>query len=245
MSWLSSFVNNNRNFAGNLAKNVAPALSFVPGVGWLGAAAIGALGQGVQKGSNIGDIAKAGLSAGSIGAGLQGAAQAATGAGYLGGTQGALAAGANQGAGALGGTLRNAFGGTGTAGTMGTAGVTAPTMGSTDNIARMVMGPDGRYVSELVDNGGMMNNLFSGVTKAAKGAGSFAKKSLGTMWEKDPATTLKALQGIASIPAINRQSDAEAQLLQQQADTQGLTAEQLRRQQAQLAALRASMATSR
>ena len=243
MSWLSSFVDNNRNFAGNLAKNVAPALSFVPGVGWLGAAAIGALGQGVQKGSNIGDIAKAGLSAGSIGAGLQGAAQAATGAGYLGGTQGALAAGAKQGAGTLGGTLRSAFGGTGAAGMAGTAG--APAMGSTDNIASMVMGPDGRYVPQMANSVNDMGNLFSGATKIAKDAGSFAKKSLGTMWEKDPATTLKALQGIASIPAINRQSDAEAQLLQQQADTQGLTAEQLRRQQAQLAALRASMATSR
>jgi hypothetical protein len=100
-------------------------------------------------------------------------------------------------------------------------------------------------VPELANNASDMSNLFSGVTKTAKDVGSFAKNSLGTMWERDPATTLKALQGIASIPAINRQSDAEAQLLQQQADTQGLTAEQLRRQQAQLAALRASMATSR
>lgn len=64
MSWLSSFWNHNRNFLGNAIKNVAPAAFLIPGVGPGAAAALGglgsALGQGIRKGSNFGDILKAG-----------------------------------------------------------------------------------------------------------------------------------------------------------------------------------------
>ena len=65
MSWLSSFWDHNRSFLGNALKNVAPAAFLIPGVGPLAAAGIAgagsALGRGIQKGANIGDILKQGV----------------------------------------------------------------------------------------------------------------------------------------------------------------------------------------
>lgn len=75
MSWLSVFANNNRNFAGNALKNIAPLAGLIPGVGPYAAMGLGALGgavgQGIRKGSNIGDIVGQGIQSG----GQAGAAQ--------------------------------------------------------------------------------------------------------------------------------------------------------------------------
>lgn len=59
-----------RNTLGNLVKNVAPAVAFTP-AGVLGAGAMGALGESLRSGSNLGDIAKAGLSNAAIGGGAK------------------------------------------------------------------------------------------------------------------------------------------------------------------------------
>lgn len=79
MSWLSSMWDNNRDFLGNAVKNVAPvagvAASLLSGgaLSPLMAAFIGgggaALGQGMQKGSSIGDILKTGASNAAIAGG--------------------------------------------------------------------------------------------------------------------------------------------------------------------------------
>lgn len=70
MSILSRFWDHNRNTIGNVAKDISPLLAFTP-LGPLGSAAAGALGQAAIKGSNIGSIAKAGISNGAIGLGAE------------------------------------------------------------------------------------------------------------------------------------------------------------------------------
>lgn len=85
MSIISSFWSHNRNFLGNAVKNISPvAAAFIPGIG-PGLAALlagggSALGQGMEKGSNFGDIAKAGLTNAAIGAGGNSAVGALKGA---------------------------------------------------------------------------------------------------------------------------------------------------------------------
>lgn len=74
MSWLSSLWDRNRNSVGNLVKNVAPALSFVPGLGIPASFAAGAAGRAMQKGTNLGDILKSGASNAAIGGGARGLA---------------------------------------------------------------------------------------------------------------------------------------------------------------------------
>ena len=102
MSWLSTMFDNNRNFIGNGLKNIAPIAGIL--TGGLGGVALGglgaALGQGLEKGSNIGDILKTGAS---------NAAITGLGQGVYGGLKGAFA-----GSGAAGG----AGGGAGEASTL-------------------------------------------------------------------------------------------------------------------------------
>lgn len=71
MSWVSQFINHNRGFIGNAAKNISPFLALTP-LGIPGALAAGALGRAIQPGAKLGDIAKSGLSNAGIGAGMQG-----------------------------------------------------------------------------------------------------------------------------------------------------------------------------
>lgn len=70
MSWLSQFVKHNRDFAGNLLKNAAPAAFLIPGIGPGAAALIGgagsALGRGIQHGGNFGNILKQGATGAGI-----------------------------------------------------------------------------------------------------------------------------------------------------------------------------------
>ena len=106
MSWLSTLFDNNRNFVGNATKNLAPLLALTP-AGWLGAGLAGAVGQGIRKGSNLGDIVRSGVDAGSVGGSLQGLAGAGAKAGLMGGEQGALGTMARQGSGV--GTMRGMF----------------------------------------------------------------------------------------------------------------------------------------
>jgi hypothetical protein len=70
---VAGVVDRNRNFVGNLVKNVAPALALIPGVGIPAAAAVGAAGRAIQKGANIGDIARQGASTAATAAAAQGA----------------------------------------------------------------------------------------------------------------------------------------------------------------------------
>ncbi len=99
-------IDRNRNFTGNLLKNLAPAAAFIPGVGPLAAAAIGAgagaLGRGVQHGTNFGDIAKQGAQSGAAAYGLDKVAGAASAGAKAGGILG----GAKSAAGALPGALK-------------------------------------------------------------------------------------------------------------------------------------------
>lgn len=69
--WLSAAWDRNRDFAGNALKNISPALSFVPGLGIPASFAAGALGKGIQHGSNLGDILKSGASNAAIGGGAR------------------------------------------------------------------------------------------------------------------------------------------------------------------------------
>lgn len=68
MSWLSSTFKRNRGWIGNALKNFAPVAGAL--TGGLGGVAIGALGsmagRGIQEGANLGNIAKQGVSGGSI-----------------------------------------------------------------------------------------------------------------------------------------------------------------------------------
>lgn len=70
MSWLSSFINHNRDFAGNALKNVSPLAFLIPGIGPAAAAGLGAagsaLGRGIQHGSNFGNIVKQGAQGGAM-----------------------------------------------------------------------------------------------------------------------------------------------------------------------------------
>jgi len=209
MSWLSSFVNNNRNFAGNALKNVAPLLALtglgsIP-AGYLLAGGAGALGQGIKKGSNIGDILHAGVDAGSMGSGLQ------TGAKMAG--------------------LKNAFAPSsqvaGAAPNIGPVGMGVG-MGGDDIVARGGFG----IANQIPDVASQIPN--TPVSPWYKRLGITAKDE----FMKDPITGLRVAGGIAGLPGDMRKNDAEAKLLQQQAETQGLTAEQLRQQKANMDALR-------
>lgn len=74
-------IERNRDWAGNLAKNVAPLTALIPGVGVLGAGLIGAAGRGVQHGANIGDIGIQGVQAAGMGSALKGLAAGYSGLG--------------------------------------------------------------------------------------------------------------------------------------------------------------------
>lgn len=93
--WAAKAVDRNRDFAGNLLKNAAPFAAFIPGIGPLTAAGLaaagGALGQGIQHGSNIGDIVKQGVTSAAEGSALKGLG-AAFGAGSGGGAAAAPSA---------------------------------------------------------------------------------------------------------------------------------------------------------
>jgi hypothetical protein len=100
MSWLSSAWTRNRGAIGNALKNFAPVAGAL--TGGLGGLAIGglgsALGRGIQPGAKFGDIAKQGISGGSI---------AYSGSKALGGLKGLFAPGssaAGTAAGSVAGT---------------------------------------------------------------------------------------------------------------------------------------------
>ena len=302
MSWLSSFVDNNRNFAGNALKNVAPLLALtglgsIP-AGYLLAGGAGALGQGIKKGSNIGDILHAGVDAGSMGSGLQTGAGMLAKSGLAGGQTAALQQMANQGSGMAG--LKNAFA------------PSSQVAGAAPNIGPVGMGGDigAQYPGQLGDprmadiaksagmgGGPRIQTGMSSLNPAmAPGLGApmetplhLVRNILATsptgindipqitakmgrpvlndaltkynpnnpvfdaswydklgynakdQFMKDTITGLRVAGGIVGMPGEMRKNDAEAQLLQQQAETQGLTAEQLRQQQASMNALRAAM----
>ena len=255
MSWLSSFVNNNRNFAGNALKNVAPLLALtglgsIP-AGYLLAGGAGALGQGIKKGSNIGDILHAGVDAGSMGSGLQTGAGMLAKSGLAGGQSAALQQMANQGSGMAG--LKNAF----APGSQAVGGsVPMPMYGAGQGV-----GIDPQSVAGMGGGPSIQTGMSSLNPAMAPGVGASMKAPLpssltfptpspwydrlGTaakdQFMKDPITGLRVAGGIVGMPGEMRKNDAEAQLLQQQAETQGLTAEQLRQQQASMNALRAAM----
>lgn len=108
MSWVTRFLEHNRGFIGNAAKNISPFLALTP-LGIPGALAAGALGRAIQPGANIGSIAKSGLSNAAIGAGMQGGlgalksafapSSSAAGAVYGGGATGSEIGGQVMGAG--------------------------------------------------------------------------------------------------------------------------------------------------
>lgn len=89
--WLNDTVDRNRNFTGNLLKNVAPLAALIPGVGPLASAGIGALGAGIHKGTNLGDIVKQGAVSGAEGYGAGNVLGAAKGASGVLGTAKAVA----------------------------------------------------------------------------------------------------------------------------------------------------------
>lgn len=99
-------IDRNRNFTGNLLRNVAPLAGLIPGVGGLAAAGIGAAagaaGRGIQKGTNIGDILKQGVQSGGSAYGLDKLAGAAS----AGAKGGGLLGGAKSAAGAIPGVLK-------------------------------------------------------------------------------------------------------------------------------------------
>ena len=246
MSWLSSFVDNNRNFAGNALKNVAPLLALtglgsIP-AGYLLAGGAGALGQGIKKGSNIGDILHAGVDAGSIGSGLQTGAGMLAKSGLAGGQTAALQQMANQGSGMAG--LKNAFApGSQTVG----GSVPMPMYGAGQGV-----GIDPQSVAGMGGGGTAARGGFGIANQIPDVASQIPDTPVGPWYDrlgtaakdqfmKDPSTALRVAGGIVGLPGEMRKNDAEAQLLQQQAETQGLTAEQLRQQQANMNALRTAM----
>jgi hypothetical protein len=278
MSWLSSFVNNNRNFAGNALKNVAPLLALtglgsIP-AGYLLAGGAGALGQGIKKGSNIGDILHAGVDAGSMGSGLQTGAGMLAKSGLAGGQSAALQQMANQGSGMAG--LKNAFAPSsqvaGAAPNIGPVGIGGdigaqypgqlgdPRMADIAKSAGMGGGP-GIQTGMSSLNPAMAPGGINDIPQITAGMGRPVLNDaltrynpnnpvLGASWYdklgynakdefmKDPITGLRVAGGIAGLPGDMRKNDAEAKLLQQKAETQGLTAEQLRQQKANMDALR-------
>ncbi len=164
MSWLSDLGHklghfadttwdHNRNFVGNAIKNVSPLLAFTP-LGPLGSGAAAALGQGMEKGSNLGSILKSGVSNAAIGAGAHGLYGAARGA--LG------AAGDAGGGGAIPGVQ---FTPSSALGTMQGPGSAALNLGNTAASAAP----------------SMSSQLMSGLGGAARGAGSFLKDNASTI----------------------------------------------------------------
>jgi len=264
MSWLSSFVNNNRNFAGNALKNVAPLLALtglgsIP-AGYLLAGGAGALGQGIKKGSNIGDILHAGVDAGSMGSGLQTGAGMLAKSGLAGGQSAALQQMANQGSGMAG--LKNAFA------------PSSQVAGAAPNIGPVGMGGDigAQYPGQLGDprmtdiaksagmggGPGIQTGMSSLNPAMAPGVGAPMKAPLPSSfsfpapspWYKQMGENAlnKAMQdpldtfgNIASLPYKTQFADANVRKLQAGADVDEMTAEQLRQQKANMDALRTAM----
>ena len=82
--FLGNAIERNRDFTGNLLKNIAPLAAFIPGIGPFAAAALagvgGAAGAGIQHGGNFGSILKNGISSASLASGISGGLSAAGGA---------------------------------------------------------------------------------------------------------------------------------------------------------------------
>lgn len=148
MSWLSQFVKHNRDFAGNLLKNAAPAAFLIPGIGPGAAALLGgagsALGRGIQHGANLGNIVK----------------QGATGA--------AIAYGGGQGLNAL----KGAF--TPSSSVSGALPGVQTTPGAVASAAGSIQGP-GEAALNLTQGLGQAPSLASRVGSAISGAGKFAQ----------------------------------------------------------------------
>jgi len=255
MSWLSSFVDNNRNFAGNALKNVAPLLALtglgsIP-AGYLLAGGAGALGQGIKKGSNIGDILHAGVDAGSIGSGLQGAAQ--LGANAIGGETGRqLGQMASHGSGlsaykgmfapgsqAAGGSVPMPMYGAGQgvgidpSGVSGMGGLPASGPGIQTGMSSLnpAMTPS---VGAPIKSAPMFSPAISTPSPWYKQIGVNALNSA----MADPLATLG---NVMSIPEKARLMDANARKLESGADVDAMTAEQLHQQKANMDALRAAL----
>lgn len=252
MSWLSSFVNNNRNFAGNALKNVAPLLALtglgsIP-AGYLLAGGAGALGQGIKKGSNIGDILHAGVDAGSMGSGLQTGAGMLAKSGLAGGQSAALQQMANQGSGMAG--FKNAF----APGSQAVGGsVPMPMYGAGQGV-----GIDPQSVAGMGGGPGIQTGMSSLNPAMAPGVGAPIKSApmfspatpTPSPWYKQMGENAlnKAMQdpldtfgNIASLPYKTQLNDASVRKLQTGADVDEMTAEQLRQQKANMDALRAAM----
>jgi hypothetical protein len=150
MSWLSSFVEHNRDFAGNALKNISPLAFLIPGVGPLAAAGLAgagsALGRGIQHGSNLKNI---------VGQGLQGAGEA-----YAGG----------QGMGAL----RSAFGGGQAAGSLTGAFTPSSTVGM--GSGELGAGAGDAAYGAAAGNAGN-NSILSAIGSGAKGVGHFIQQN--------------------------------------------------------------------
>lgn len=204
MSWVSQFVKHNRNFAGNLLKNAAPAAFLIPGIGPGAAALIGgagsALGRGIQEGGNLGNILKQGV----------------TGAGIAyGGAQGMNA-------------LKAAF-----APSSSAAGSLASVPGaSITPSAAAVQGPGGAALNLTQGLGqapSMASRVGSALNTGAKAFGAFAKENPTAL-----AMGLQGAGQIGSMGADNAYKRAQTHLLEQQGEQNQQELELQKRRQAAL-----------
>lgn len=245
MSWLSVFANNNRNFAGNALKNIAPLAGLIPGIGTLGAMGIGALGgavgQGIRKGSNIGDIVGQGIQSGGQAGAVQGIK---AGIGKLMAPKLALQTAAPG--------MATAAPGMATVG--GSAGVAEAAPG-----ASLLRGPS-PFAAPFVPppiNGASAFGQTPGVASlqnlAGRGApiiptppASFLSR-LGASIEKSPTGYGMGVQGLgklATAPAESRRADAEIRALDAQTAANEYKTEQERRRDIALQSLRQQLSDS-
>lgn len=147
----------NRNFVGNAIKNVSPLLAFTP-LGPLGSGAAAALGQGMEKGSNLGSILKSGVSNAAIGAGAHS---------LYGAARGAMAGAGSAGAGGAGGSNF-------AAGAANAAPAPPVSIGGISMAA-----PQAATLPSMAAGGG--SGLSSQLMSGLRGAGSFLKDNASTI----------------------------------------------------------------
>lgn len=205
MSWASQFIKHNRDFAGNLLKNAAPAAFLIPGIGPGAAAAIGglgsALGRGIQHGANLGNIAKQGISGASIAYG---------GAQGMGALKSAFAP-SSSAAGAVAGAPTTAVGN--------------GTMVSNGNGAWLPAGGAGASDSAASAGSSLMSKLGSG----AQAVGKFTKD-----YPNAIAAGLQGLGAIGTMGTENAMRRAQTNSINQQTAMSQQEAELLKRRQAAL-----------
>lgn len=241
MSWISQFVNHNRDWAGNALKNIAPAAFLIPGLGPLAAAGIAgagsALGRGIQHGANLGNIARQGAT---------GAAISSAGSGAMGLLHGAL-----------GGGAAGATSGAATGGVQGVSGVASPgQLSGALDAAKAVPGPlsVGLTPSSAVGASGIpgMSPLVAGQGGVPSAIGAYggytpsvggaslggAARGIGSFAKDNPSAIGMGLQGLGHLATAgpeNRLTNARA------AQTEWET-EQERQRQIALEPLRRALA---